>query len=57
MLEWGGGAGSRQQAVSAHSPKVPAVAVAVYGVALGRPDVRRVLSSIGLGGRPFWFQI
>lgn len=51
------GAGSRQQAVSAQGSKMPSVAVAVGGVALGRPDVGRVLSSIELEGRPFWFQI
>lgn len=44
------GAGSRQQAVSAQRPKMPAVAV--YGVALGRPDIERVSSSIVLEGRP-----
>lgn len=51
------GAGSRQQAVSTQGPTMPSVAVAVDGVALGWPDAGRVLSSMGLEGRPFWFQI
>lgn len=42
--------------MSGQSPQMPAVAVAVYGVALDRPDVGKV-SSIGLEGSPFWFQI